>query len=419
MQARLLAMSRRSLLTRIGPGLLVAATGVGAGDLATGAFSGQHLGLAVLWAVVLGALLKAVMTEGVARFQLATGETLLDGGLRRAHPALRWAFLIYFLPWSWATGAAMASACGLSANALLPLPGDPERGRLIWAVVHSVIGALIAWRGGFRCFEVVMAAAIGVMFVCVVGTAVMIGPDWSDVVTGLLVPRIPHSDGEGIIWTIALLGGVGGTLTVLCYGYWIRESGREQLEDLAESKLDLTVGYAVTAIFGLAMVVIGSAIAVDAKGTKLILNLAAALETELGPLAAKLFLLGAWAAIFSSLLGVWQAVPLLFADWWRATRDAPVARATIREPAAMLFLVALATLPLFANLNDFKAIQRAYAVIGALFLPLLALVLLRLNSKRRLGESAGNRLPARIALVFTALFFLVAGWLQAKQSLGL
>jgi Mn2+/Fe2+ NRAMP family transporter len=411
-------MPRRSLLTRIGPGLLVAATGVGAGDLATGAFSGQHLGLAVLWAVVLGAVLKAVMTEGVARFQLATGDTLLDGGLRRAHPALRWAFLIYFLPWSWATGAAMVSACGLSANALVPLTDDPERGRLIWAVVHSAVGALIAWRGGFRCFEVLMAAAIGVMFVCVVGTAIAIGPDWSDVLSGLLIPRIPSAEGEGIVWTIALLGGVGGTLTVLCYGYWIRESGREKLEDLAESKLDLTVGYAVTAVFGLAMVVIGSAITVDAKGTKLILNLSAALEGELGPVAAKLFLLGAWAAIFSSLLGVWQAVPLLFADWWRATRSAPVARASIREPAAIGFLVALAVLPLFAGLDDFKAIQRAYAVIGALFMPLLALVLLRLNSKRRLGELAGNRWPARVVLIFTAAFFLLAGWLKVQQSLG-
>lgn len=412
-------MPRRSLLNRIGPGLLVAATGVGAGDLATGAFSGQQLGLAVLWAVVLGAVLKAVMTEGVARFQLATGETLLDGGLRRAHPALRWGFLIYFLPWSWATGAAMVSACGLSANALLPLTDDPVRGRMIWAVLHSAVGALIAWRGGFRFFELMMAGAIGLMFACVVGTAIAIGPDWSDVLTGLVVPRIPHADGEGIVWTIALLGGVGGTLTVLCYGYWIRESGRESLADLRESKLDLTVGYAVTAVFGLAMVVIGSAISVDEKGTKLILNLAAALERELGATASKLFLLGAWAAIFSSLLGVWQAVPLLFADWWRATRSAPVARASIREPAALGFLVALAVLPLFASLDNFRAIQRAYAVIGALFLPLLALVLLRLNSKRRLGEAAGNRLPARLALVFTALFFLVAGWLQAKQSLGL
>ena len=411
-------MPRRSLLHRIGPGLLVAATGVGAGDLATGAFSGHALGLAVLWAVVLGAVLKAVMTEGVARFQLATGETLLDGGLRRAHPALRWAFLLYFLPWSWATGAAMVSACGLAANALLPLGEDAARGRMLWAVAHSAVGALVAWRGGFRVFELLMALAIGLMFACVVGTAIAIGPAWSEVARGLVVPSIPQADGEGIVWTIALLGGVGGTLTVLCYGYWIRESGREGIESLGESKLDLGVGYAVTALFGIAMVIIGNAIEVDAKGSRLVVNLAARLEGELGATASTLFLVGAWAAIFSSLLGVWQAVPLLFADWWRATRGAPTARASIREPAAACFLLLLATVPLFARLDDFKAVQRAYAVIGALFLPLLALVLLRLNAPRRLGERAGNGLVTKLVLVFTALFFVAAGWLQVKQKLG-
>ena len=38
----------------IGPGLLVAATGVGAGDLATASFTGSQLGTAVLWAVLVG-----------------------------------------------------------------------------------------------------------------------------------------------------------------------------------------------------------------------------------------------------------------------------------------------------------------------------------------------------------------------------
>ena len=68
-----MAKPTRRLLTVIGPGLLVAATGVGAGDLATGGYAGSKLGLAVLWAVALGALLKYVLSEGLARWQLVTG----------------------------------------------------------------------------------------------------------------------------------------------------------------------------------------------------------------------------------------------------------------------------------------------------------------------------------------------------------
>ena len=52
----------------LGPGLLLAATGVGGGDLATATFVGGMLGTAVLWAVALGAFMKFVVTEGLARW---------------------------------------------------------------------------------------------------------------------------------------------------------------------------------------------------------------------------------------------------------------------------------------------------------------------------------------------------------------
>ena len=63
-----------SLFVMIGPGLLVAATGVGAGDLATASFAGSLLGNGILWAVVLGAFLKYVVNEGLARWQLRSEE---------------------------------------------------------------------------------------------------------------------------------------------------------------------------------------------------------------------------------------------------------------------------------------------------------------------------------------------------------
>ena len=68
------------LFALIGPGLLVAATGVGAGDLATASFAGSLLGNGILWAAVLGAFLKYVVNEGLARWQLATGNTIIEGG---------------------------------------------------------------------------------------------------------------------------------------------------------------------------------------------------------------------------------------------------------------------------------------------------------------------------------------------------
>ena len=54
-------------LAVVAPGILLAATGVGAGDLLTTAIAGSAVGLSILWAVPAGAALKYVLTEGIAR----------------------------------------------------------------------------------------------------------------------------------------------------------------------------------------------------------------------------------------------------------------------------------------------------------------------------------------------------------------
>ena len=86
----------RNFLFLIFPGILVAATGVGAGDLATASFTGSHLGVAVLWAVVVGSLFKYILTEGLMRWQLVTGQTLLEGLAGKLGPVFGWLFLPYF-----------------------------------------------------------------------------------------------------------------------------------------------------------------------------------------------------------------------------------------------------------------------------------------------------------------------------------
>jgi Mn2+/Fe2+ NRAMP family transporter len=257
-----------------------------------------------------------------------------------------------------------------------------------------------------------MGAAIGLMFVTVVATAVWVAPDWGAVATGLLVPRVPGVPG-GAGWTAALMGGVGGTLTVLCYGYWIREEGRAGPADLPVSRLDLGAGYAMTALFGIAMVIVGSTVEVSGRGAGLVVSLADRLEATLGPAGRWTFLAGAWAAVASSLLGVWQSVPYLFADQWRLLRPTAAGRAEPVDTAARpyrLFLYALATVPLLGVAHSFAATQRLYAITGAAFMPILAATLLALAAPRRhLGEHR-NRPATNVTLVAILVFFAVLAW---------
>jgi Mn2+/Fe2+ NRAMP family transporter len=413
---------KSNLFLLIGPGLLVAATGVGAGDLATASFTGSQLGTTVLWAVVVGAFLKFVLTEGLARWQLATGQTLLEGAAHRLGRAVGWLFLPYLLVWSFLCGLALMSACGVTLHAMVPVFDEASHGKIVFGIVSSLAGLGLVLAGGFPVFEKVMSVCIGMMFGVVVVTAALLWPGTAQVARGLFVPVIPDRDGLGLVWTVALMGGVGGTVTVLSYGYWIREKGRGAPGDLALCRMDLGLAYAMTALFGLAMVIIGSTVEIEGGGAKLLVELAGRLEEPLGAIGRWVFLVGALGAIFSSLLGVWQAVPYLFADVWRLfiRRGGKEERETgtavdTRSTPYRAYLFAIATVPMLGLPMSFKEVQKLYAVLGAMFIPLLAVILLILNGRRAWVGGFVNRWPTVGTLLATLAFF---GWFAWMKVVG-
>jgi Mn2+/Fe2+ NRAMP family transporter len=403
----------------IGPGLLLAATGVGAGDLATASFVGGLLGTAVLWAVVFGAFLKFVVTEGLARWQLATGETLIEGAVSRLGRGVVWLFMPYLLLWSYFVGSALMSASGVTLHAMFPVFDEAERGKVVFGIASSLAGLLLVWFGGFRLFEQVMRGCIAVMFVTVILTAGLLWPGTGAVFEGLLIPRIPDAGGQGIAWTIALIGGVGGTLTVLCYGYWLREDGLTSRDDLRLCRIDLATGYVMTAAFGIAMVIVGSSISIKGGGAELLVALSNRLAEVMGPVGKYLFLLGTLGAVFSSLLGVWQCVPYLFADCWGLLENRErkaLVRVDTRSLPYRSYLVLIATVPMLGLLSSFREVQLIYAVAGALFFPFLALMLLIFNGRSAwVGADFSNGPLTIVALVAVLIFF---SWMGLRPYLG-
>ncbi len=400
---------RRGLLTVVGPGLLVAATGVGAGDLATATLTGSHVGVAILWAVIVGSVMKFALNEGLARWQLATNTTFLEGVVLRLSKWIGWIFLPYLFLWSFMVGAALMGACGVTLHAMFPVFEDASQAKIVFGIAASLVGLVLIWTGGFPVFEKFMSASVAVMFVTVVVTAILLWPGTAAVVDGFAVPRIPNAGDKGLTWTVALIGGIGGTVTILCYGYWIREQGRRGVEALRVSRLDLGLGYLVTGIFGAAMVIIGSTIEISGKGANLIVVLGNQLQEPLGTWGRWMFLVGAFGAVFSSLLGVWQAVPYLFADVLRLLRKPETTNVDTavdtRAPAYRAYLLGLAFVPMLGLLVSFKDMQVLYSVVGAAFMPLVAIGLLVLNGRRKWVGNERNGVLATLALLATLAFF--------------
>ena len=413
---------RTGILALVGPGLLVAATGVGAGDLAGAGLAGAKLGVGILWAVVLGAALKWLVTEQIARFQIATGDTAVEGIFTRLGPVVPVLFALFFFAWTWFVSIALIRACvAISSAALAPaIPGaflSHQAGAITLGTLHSLAALALVLVGGFKLFERVMSACVVLMVVTTLTAAALAGPDITAALRGLFIPAIPsQADGSsGVPWTLALIGGVGGTVTILCYGYWIKEArttqGLTKPHALRRVRIDLAVGYAFTALFGIAMILIAGNLPADGRGSAFVVNLINAIRTGLEPTlgqtgAAALtwaFLIGAWAAVFSSVLGVWQSVPYLFADAARTTlhRRSRASHTrpeiTTRDPLYRGYLVLIAVLPIVGLAlalvglpTTFAAAQLAYGIAGAAFIPLLAAALLILNRKKHTASLANT-----------------------------
>ena len=119
---------------------------------------------------------------------------------------------------------------------------------------------------------------------------------------------------------LSLIGGVGGSITMLSYNYWMREENMKGAGFLSYVRGDIAVAYIFTAFFGISIMLIASDAffinSVTLRDADAVPKMAAALGTLLGPFGRFAFSAGFWAAVFASLLGVWQSVPYLYADFY-------------------------------------------------------------------------------------------------------
>ncbi|MGW5049576.1 Nramp family divalent metal transporter [Actinokineospora sp. NPDC004072] len=403
-------------LRGLGPGLLAAATGVGAGDLVATMVAGAQYGTALLWAALLGTVLKLGLGEGVGRWHLASGTTLLDGWRRLG----RWAtgfFGVYIVLWGFVYGATAMSAVGLPLNALFG--GMSVRH---WAMIAGVVGLVLVWAQRYHVFEKFMTVLVLIKFVSVVSIAVLVAPDLGDVLGGLAF-RLPEGS---TVYVLGLIGGVGGTITMAAYGYWMFAKGWKGTGWLSMMRLDNAVGYLMTGIFVVAMLIVGSTILFGQNLTQSdsgLLVLGEALGERYGDWARLLFLIGFLAVTSTSLLGVWNGVSLLFTDWTRTIR-LPHGRRAAADPEAVVgrgrgyhagaaersapfrgYLLWLTFPPMLLLFLDRPfALTLVYGVLGSVFMPFLAITLMLLLNSKRIAEGRSGWLSNLVLGASSALF---------------
>jgi Mn2+/Fe2+ NRAMP family transporter len=391
----------------IGPGLVVAATGVGAADLVATLVAGSRYGYTLLWCAVIGCILKVVLVEGAGRYSLSTGRTIYEGWTALGRWTY-WYFGPYIVIWGFVYGAAAMAGTGLALYSLMSFLAVKW-----WGVIAGLVGLGLVWSGRYGLFEKVLSAMVLLMFISMVGAAALTVPNLGDLAGGL-VPRIP--DGS-LLYVLSLAGGVGGTITLAAYGYWLREKGWITPRFMRVMRIDNGVAYAVTGIFVVATLIVGAELLHSAgiavsNGDEGLLDVGDVLRDRYGEWAGTVFLIGFGSAAMSSLVGVWNGVSLMFADFMAHVRgqgsDAPEARAGgTYYKAYILWLTFPPMIAIFLGQPVWLIL--AYGVLGAFFMPFLSVTLLwLLNTRHTPPEDRNGWLSNTGMLLCTVIFATLA-----------
>lgn len=411
-------------LRQTGPGLILAASIVGTGELIATTHLGARTGFALLWLVIVSCFIKVFVQAELGRYAISSGQTSLAA--LRTLPGLArhagWWWLIMML----CTQAQLAAVVGGTAQALYMAFGDvfasvmPAVARLFPAAegrpelpfavfVAAATSALLA-AGSYSLVEkgsTLLVAAFTCMTVACVallpGAGCPLPP--ARVLSGLC-PGIPDVDGAALA-ALAMFGITGvGAAELIAYPYWCIEKGyarRTGPRDsssawharargwLAVMKLDVFVSMVVYTVATVAFYMLGAATLHAGAGglprtvDGMLKALARMYEPVLGQRGATVLVIaGVFAVLYSTLYSATAANSRALADFLTTNCAARFGHPTDRRRWVRIFCVAfpLLDLLLFTLVKDPVGMVLFGGFAQAITLPMIGGAALYLRYRR-------------------------------------
>lgn len=388
------------------PGILLAATGIGASDFFGATWAGTAIGTSILWAIVLGAVLKYFLTAGMVKWQLYSGKTLLETWLTTFPKWIQWVFIGYFLIWTVLVSAALMGACGMAIQQFeVPkLHNNPKYNHALYAGLHGVAGWILVRFIRFEWFEKAISFIVGFMFLTILLCCFRVEP----VSPAIDFPNFPL---DKPVVILAIISGIGGTVTLLSFSYWIKEKNWNSLAYYKNAKISLATGYIISGIFGMCILYIVAHVlrphgitAESEESAKIAFRKVGSL---MGQDTGKYFFIsGFYAAVIGSMLGVWQSVPYFFANGYHLLKKETVDEKTSYTDtrAYQYFQIVMILFAMIFLVQKAQILLVLYSLFGSLFMPMVAISLLALNTKKELGKYKNHWL-LNVFFVFVILLY--------------
>ncbi|MBW2276455.1 MAG: Nramp family divalent metal transporter [Deltaproteobacteria bacterium] len=304
---------------RLGPGILLAATCIGASHLVHAPRAGALFGFNLLWLVLASHLFKYPAFEFGPRYAAATGEHLVKGYARVPGPR-NWALYLFLASTVLQGIGVLAAVVNVAGCVIATWTGDPgatigfgvTRSELFSLGIIALVLQLIV-AGGFNWLDHINKLMMAILALATVLAFVPVLPEPS-AAARLVIPSLPEGS---IVLVAAILGWMPTGIDVsIWHSFWTLQklrhlgentrssSAADHRRQLRTSLFDMRVGYGLSLLTGIMFLCLGAihltGRGADLSGVQFAEAISSAYTAIFGRWMYHVFMLTAFFAMFST-----------------------------------------------------------------------------------------------------------------------
>ncbi|MDC0292102.1 Nramp family divalent metal transporter [Verrucomicrobiales bacterium] len=424
------------ILKRLGPGLILAGSIVGSGELVATTRTGAEAGFTLLWLIIVGCVLKVFCQIEISRHCIVNRETTISALLRipKFGKFVAWFWFITFLSGLGQLGG-IVGGVGQALEITAPIFG--EHSAKWWAAIVTAVTVVMLARGGFTFIEIFCTVLVGAFTIITVGNlfALQTKPEWAisgeELASGLTF-SLPGVDGA-LLTALATFGIIGvGAAELVAYPYWCLEKGygrwigpRDGSPEWLKRargwigilKIDAWGSMVVYTLSTVAFYLLGAAVLNRAgilpEREEMISKLAAMYEPVFGDTGRLVLLVGAFAVLFSTFFVSNATKSRLMTDALHVFKIRKLADGNERTKSIRFFgwLFPILCLGIYLIYPSPLKLVLFSGLMQALLLPLLSIAALYFRFQVRDPELKPSRLWDAFLILSTIAFWIVGIYL--------
>lgn len=409
----------------LGPGLITGAADDDPSGIATYSQAGATYGFGQLWSITLCLPLMIAVQETCARIGSVTGKGLVKVTSELYSKKILYCVVSLVVVANVINIGADIAAVGAALNLLIPLP------IFVLSTIFTIVVLLLEIFVGYHAYSKFLKI-LALSLLAYVFTAVIVQPNWSEVISSLIIPKITW---ETNYWYV-LVALIGTTISPYMF-FWQATEEVEEIKYAEKSgtsrrsikmiRRDNFLGMTISQLASFFMIVT-TAVVLHGKGVGEI-GSAADAASALEPLVKSFPNAGLYAKILFAIgvigMGL-LAIPVLAGSVsyaisdtknWNQGLDNKFSQAK-QFYGVIIFATAAGWLINVIGIDPIKALIFAAVINGLVSIPLIFLISRISKNKEVMGENVGGML-SRTMLMTAFVVTLSAGAFLIASSLGI